>query len=867
MDENQTRKSLIDIQLNESGWKADSSKFNYQKGTRPKKGENIAIAEYPTSSGPADYVLFCGLDAIGTVEAKKNSTDVPGDLVQAKRYSKDFHQLTVENILLLNKEYKIPFAFASNGREFSEILPTKSGIWFCDLYKETISRPLRHWYTPDGLKNLLYSNINFSRTNLSSLTYGTLRDYQKKSVQQVEESIIKGKRECLLSLATGTGKTILSLFLIHRVLKSKLFNRILFVVDRKSLATQALDKFSTINLEFGRTLNQIYNIEGTDTKRAKLDTQIHIVTIQGLIKRVLFGENKDKPKIDDYDCIIVDECHRGYFLDQEMDPEEVMYDNHDQYFSSYKKCINYFDAVKIGITATPALHTVEIFGKPIFNYSYREGVVDGWLIDHEPPYEIYTKLSKYGIKWQAGEEVKFINVSSAETKSEIIEDELNFGPGQFNKLVITRNFNKAISETLSSEIDPNLDEKTLFFAVTDEHADILVDELKKAFLKKYGSLNDNCIAKITGSIDRPGNMIKKFQYDKYPNIVVTVDLLTTGVDILPLCNLVFVRNVNSRILFEQMLGRATRPCPEIGKEYFRVFDTIGVYKTLEDFTNIKPVVKKPNKKIEEIISQLNNSKTNKEFNFFKDELISKFNAKKRFLTDKTKSEIQDKFKTDFEKLIKDIKNQTKTNINSKKLFLLSEILEKNHIERFIPISEHEDKTLSVESILKDPEDYIKNFNNFIKNNFNKVNSLKILSTSPKSLQKKHLKEIHMLLSEKGFKEKDIQISYKLTKNIDIAARIVGFIRQVAIGDPLIPYEDRVKDAYNKILSKKNWSKPQILWLQRIVKQIVKETIVDKKSFSEGAFKNIGGFDYLDKVFEGKLNYLIEEINNKIWKIS
>ena len=869
MNENETRKNLIDEQLNLAGWKADTQNLNYKLGTRPTLGENIAIAEYPTSSGPADYILFCGLDAIATVEAKKDSKDVPGDLIQAKRYSKDFQALSNEKILTPeNYEYKIPFAFSSNGREFSEVLPTKSGIWFADLLKGSISRPLRNWYTPEGLKKVLSSNINFSKNKLSEISFGTLRPYQKESIKLVEEAIInKGKRECLLSLATGTGKTIISLFLIHRMISSSLFNRILFVVDRKSLATQALDKFSTIDLEYGKTLSQIYNIDDTTIKKPSLETQIHIVTIQGLMKRVLKGKENEKPKIDDYDCIIIDECHRGYFLDQEMDKDEIMFDNHDQYFSSYKKCINYFDAVKIGITATPAIHTVEIFGEPIFTYAYREAVIDGWLVDHETPKKIYTQLSKFGIRWNEGDEVKFISRQTSKTKKKIIEDELNFGPNEFNKLVVTRNFNKAISETLANEIDPNLQEKSLFFAANDEHADILVDELKKAFNSKYGSINDNAIMKITGSIDRPGTMIKKFQYEKFPNIVVTVDLLTTGIDILPLCNIVFVRNVNSRILFEQMLGRATRPCPEIGKEFFRVFDTIGVYNSMGDFSNIKPVVQKPKKKIEEIISQIKLSATNQEFDFFKEELLVKLNSKKRFLTDETKNHIKNEFKKNYEEIVLELTDSDKGNINTKQLIILNQIIEKNQIEKFVPVSQHEDKTIEIKDIISDPNDYIEKFNELIKSNKNKLNALKVLSTSPKSLNKKHLKEIYIFLAENGFKEQDIQSSYKKAKNLDVAARIVGFIRQASIGDPLKSYEERVKSAFDRLIEKTNWSSPQKKWLQRISKQIVKETIIDKSTLSEGAFKDSGGFDYLDKVFEGELNNIIEDINENIWKAS
>lgn len=867
MDEKETRKKLIDIQLNNAGWKADSEKINYTKGYRPKVGENVAIAEYPTSSGPADYILFIGLEAIGAVEAKKDSTDVPGDIGQAKRYSKDFQSLNNEKIIFDSKEYKIPFVFSSNGRSFIDALPTKSGIWFADLTRSTPRRPLRNWYTPVGLKNLYNSNVNFSKEKLSNINFGSLRDYQITSIKKTEESIIKGKRECLLSLATGTGKTIISLFLMHRLLKSQLCKRILFVVDRKSLATQAIDKFSTIEVEQGNTLNKIYNIEDSRIKKPSIDTQIHIVTIQGLIKRVLHEDQDKKLKIDDYDCIIVDECHRGYFLDKEMDLDEIHFDNHENYFSSYKKCINYFDAIKIGITATPALHTVDIFGKPIFNYSYREGVIDGWLIDHEPPTKIYTQLTKHGIKWKKGEEVKFIDSKDSKIKNKIIEDELSFKPNEFNKLVITRNFNKAIAETLSHEIDPSLEEKSLFFAANDDHADILVDELKKAFIKKYGSIKDESIEKITGSIDRPENMIKKYQYEKFPNIAVTVDLLTTGIDVHPLCNLIFVRNINSRILFEQMLGRATRPCPEIGKETFRVFDTIGVFENLGEITDMKPVVKEKNKKISQILIQIKKSKTQQEFDFFKEELLVKVNAKKRFLTKESKGKIQDLFNLNIDEIIENIKKESKINVNLKRLDQLNKIFEDNDIERLVPISEHKDKTIEISNVIKDPSDYIKKFSEFINNNKNKVEALKILSTSPRSFKKMHLKEIVLLLSEKGFKEKELQYSYKKAKNIDVTARILGFIRQASIGDPLISYDQRVSNAIEKILKKKDWNKPQTTWLKRIAHQIIKETIIDNETFEDGAFKDSGGYKYLDKVFNNNLSEIIKEFKEEIWKAS
>ena len=126
------------------------------------------------------------------------------------------------------------------------------------------------------------------------------------------------------------------------------------------------------------------------------------------------------------------------------------------------------------------------------------------------------------------------------------------------------------------ELDPQSLQKTLIFCANDLHADLVVDLLKKAFKQQYGSVDDDAIIKITGSADKPLEIIRRYKNERNPNIAVTVDLLTTGIDVPEICNLVFLRSVNSRILFDQMLGRATRLCDEIEKETFRVFDAVGI---------------------------------------------------------------------------------------------------------------------------------------------------------------------------------------------------------------------------------------------------------------------------------------------------
>ena len=178
---------------------------------------------------------------------------------------------------------------------------------------------------------------------------------------------------------------------------------------------------------------------------------------------------------------------------------------------------------------------------------------------------------------------------------------------EFNKKVLTEPFNQAVCEWLAEEIDPSFPEKTLIFCANDRHADLVVKLLKDAFENKYGEVEDDAVLKITGAADKPLELIRRYKNEILPSVAVTVDLLTTGIDVLKICNLVFIRKVNSRILYEQMLGRATRKCDEINKEVFRIFDAVDIYKTMQDYSDMKPVVNNPNisfKKLEKEITSL-----------------------------------------------------------------------------------------------------------------------------------------------------------------------------------------------------------------------------------------------------------------------
>lgn len=571
LDERETRR-LIDSQLREAGWEVDSEQLTYTNGTRPQAGKNLAIAEYPTREGRADYVLFIGLQAVAVIEAKRQTTDVAASVEQAERYSRGF-QVLDQGVIPESPwgEFQVPFAFATNGRAYLAQLRTKSGIWFRDLrQRQNLSRPLRAWYTPQGFLESLAQDVAQAQQRLQQESFDydlKLWEHQIAAIQTIEAALAEGQRSLLLSMATGTGKTKTAIALCYRLLKTKRFRRILFLVDRTALGEQTEGEFQETQIEGLKTFAEIFDLKGLKDANPDPNTKTHIATIQSLVKRVLYPTD-EVPTIDQYDCIVVDECHRGYLPDSQMSDVELEFRDFNDYISKYRRVLDYFDAVKIGLTATPALHTTQIFGDPIYRYSYRQAVRDGRLVDHEPPLLIRTELAQEGIVWNPGDEMQFFNSQTGELDLVHAPDTLRIEVEEFNKRVVTQEFNRVVCKELVKHIDPSLPGKTLIFCANNDHADIVVDQMRLALEEQYGGVENEVVEKITGKADKPTQLIRRYRNEAIPKIAVTVDLLTTGIDVPEICALVFIRRVNSRILYEQMLGRATRRCDEIGKEVY-----------------------------------------------------------------------------------------------------------------------------------------------------------------------------------------------------------------------------------------------------------------------------------------------------------
>ena len=886
LDEAETRK-LIDDQLRQAGWEADTNQLKYGQGTRPEKGRNIAIAEWPTETGPADYVLFVGLTPMAVVEAKRKNVDVSSHLQQAKRYSRGFqpsgetamHEENWGN----NGEFRIPFVFSTNGRPFLQQLKTKSGIWFCDLRSPSnLGRPLDGWHTPEGLAELFKRDDAKAHAELAStpleFTF-QLRDYQKKAILAAESAIEAGQREMLVAMATGTGKTKTCIALIYRLLNAQRFRRILFLVDRTALGEQAADDFKSTRMVGLQTFADTFNIKELDEISPDTATKLHLATIQGMVQRLLYApEDAVLPAVDQYDCIVVDECHRGYLLDRELSETEMVFRGYEDYISKYRRVLDYFDACKIGLTATPALHTTEIFGAPIFTYGYREAVIDGHLVDYEPPIQIKTDLSTNGITWKAGEAVKVYDARKNQIDLYKTPDEIKAGVEDFNRKVITEPFNRVVCEYLAKELDPSSRQKTLIFCATDAHADLVVDLLKKSFEAQYGSVDDDAVIKITGAADKPLSLILRYKNERLPNVAVTVDLLTTGIDVPEICNLVFLRQVGSRILFDQMLGRATRLCDFDGtgdKETFRVYDAVKMFESVGDMTEMKPVVVNPKISFAQLTQELGSVTDDDARKLVRDQFLAKLQAKKRHLSDEAKQDFETKAGMSAEAFIQKLKAMPLAEIAA--WFTanpdLGEILDRKRESSGQPqfISDHEDSFQGTERGYgkgKKPEDYLQEFTVFIKSHSNDIPALMTALTRPRELTRKQLRELALELDKAGFSEAGLATAWRERTNQEIAARIVGYIRQAAIGDALLPYAERVDHALQKILASRNWSGPQRDWLKRIAAQTKANQLVDRDALDDPDLvfrREGGGFNRLDKIFNGELSQILESFNDSLWQ--
>lgn len=609
----QIARDRIDEMLRQGGWAVQSKdkiNFNASKG--------IAVREYTTSVGPADYVLFVNQKPIGIIEAKKE--DEGHRLTVVEDQSKGYAEAQLK---YFKSSEAIPFVYESTGTitRFTD---------YRDPHPR--SREVFHFHQPETLLEWIKKDKSLRGRlhDIPALDESGLRPAQITAINNLEKSFKKAKPKALIQMATGAGKTFTAATFIYRLLKFAKAKRILFLVDTKNLGEQAEQEFMAFQPnDDNRKFTELYNVQRLSSSFIASDSQVCISTIQRMYS-ILRGEEMDEnadienpneqsswlqqklaekkaipveynPQvpIEQFDFIIIDECHRSIY-------------------NLWKQVLDYFDAFLIGLTATPDKRTFGFFNENVVSqYTYEESVLDGVNV----PYEVYTietEISQKGGLIESGWFVDRRDKLSRKKRWQQEDEDTEYKRNDLDKAVVNlsqiRTIIKEFKRALEQVIYPdrwNADRteyevpKTLIFAKTDSHADDIINIVREEF----GEGNDFC-KKVTYKIDEdPKSVLNRFRNDYYPRIAVTVDMIATGTDVKPLEVLLFMRDVKSINYFEQMKGRGTRTINADKlqlvskrarvKNHFVIVDAVGATKSKK--TDSRPLERKPTVALKELL--------------------------------------------------------------------------------------------------------------------------------------------------------------------------------------------------------------------------------------------------------------------------
>jgi len=602
----QIARDRIDAMLESAGWKVVSKKeMDHSLGA-------LAVREYPTSSGPADYVLFTDHIPVGIIEAKAANQGI--HLLTAELQAKDYATATLKWV---DKDIHPRFIYAANGEitRFLDLADPKPR-----------SRILFHFHRPETLLSWYHEKETLRKRlqTYPKLDTTHLRDCQIRSIANLEDSFGKNRPRALIQMATGSGKTFTAITAIYRLLKVAKAKRVLFLVDTRNLGEQAEQEFMAYTPnDDNRKFTELYNVQRLKSGYVAPDNQVYISTIQRLYS-ILRNEDLDEsnetvnpneyrepqdPKavcynrripIEFFDFIVIDECHRSIY-------------------NIWKQVLDYFDAFLIGLTATPDKRTFGFFNENVVSeYTHEMAVADGVNVGYDI-FVIETQTTRQGGNIAAFEYVDFRDRLTRRMRWDQLDEEVHYSQTQLDKDVVNpsqiRTILKAYKDKLFKEIFPGRKEvpKTLIFAKNDSHADDIVRICREIFDEG----NDFC-QKITYQADDPRSVLSSFRNDYNPRIAVTVDMIATGTDVRPLECLIFMRDVRSRGYFEQMKGRGTRiqsgddlkkvsPSASGNKTHFVLIDAVGVTKSLK--IDSPPLETKPKVAFKDLLFSLMNGAT------------------------------------------------------------------------------------------------------------------------------------------------------------------------------------------------------------------------------------------------------------------
>lgn len=888
--EAQTRRKRIDPKLKEQGW----SVADFDATVPLSSWSGKAVAEFATDNGPADYALCNNGKILGVVEAKKLTVGPQNVLTQAERYSRG----ATMNSLHYAEGFRVPFLYSTNGEV----------IWYHDIRDPlNRSRKVATFHTPNALKEMLTKDTAAAQAALTALPFTDLmiRPYQKEANLAVEQAIADRKRKMMVVMATGTGKTRTTVNQAYRLMKSGVAKRILFLVDRRALAAQTVRAFASFEAEPGIKFDKAYEVYSQRFSKGDLDDDsgtsfdssvlpnnyltdpkpghafVYVSTIQRMAinlfgKQAIFdggdgdGVDGDAEKLNipihAFDLIIADECHRGY------SSQEV---------SLWRDTLDHFDAVKVGLTATPAAHTMAYFDNIVYRYTYEQAVKEGYLVDFDVV-NIKSNVRIEGVTLSEGEHVEKIDTTSGQQTFDYLEDELVYSSSEIEAKITAPDSNRKILEEVKKYAEEHEKvygrfPKTLIFAANDiahtSHADQLVDLARDIFGK-----GDAFVGKITGKVDRPLQRIKEFRNRPEPKIVVSVDMLTTGVDIPDLEYLVFLRPVKSRILFEQMLGRGTRRADDLlpPKSHFTVFDCfdgtlIAAFRDKSAMT--ADALVKESKSIKEVIQAIwdNNQR----------DYHTKSLVKRLQRIDKEMSgDAREDFATyvadgDLSKFAEALPGMLKSDLTGTMKLLrdagFQDLLTNyKRPERVFLVAANVQDEVSSEKLIREggkeykPADYLSEFSQFVQDNATQIEALRILLDKPEGWSTDALKALRTELKKAHFPEEKLREAHQIAGHKALAD-IISMVKTAADRNkPLLTAEERVRRAVVDVAGELTLTPEQEQWLGYIKASLIENLTIEKDDFEYiPALSDRGGWNKANKVFGGMLESLLNQFNMAI----
>lgn len=887
MTPEQEARIVIDEKLKMSGWQVQNvNQLNLLAGL------GVAVREFPTSTGPVDYVLFINGEPVGVIEAKKSSAGENITVVeeQSSRYANSTFKW-------INRDHSIRFAYEA----------TDKLVKFTD-YKDIKyrSRKVFSFHRPEYLESLLQASdtIRNNMKHFPPLDPVGFRDCQINAINNMDVSFADNRPRALVQMATGAGKTFTAITEAYRLLKYGKMNRILFLVDTKSLGEQAEREFLAYTpSDDTRSFSQLYGVRRLKSSYIPNDVQICISTIQrmySILKEEDLDESTEEESFNEYvtadskapkevvynekyppeffDCIIIDECHRSIY-------------------NVWQQVLTYFDAFLVGLTATPDKRTFAFFNENVVSeYRREQAIIDGVNVG-EDIFLIETEVSQKGghiLK----RVIEYRDRLSREKRWEQMDEDLDYDKNKLDKDVVNpsqiRTVIKTFKENLFTSLFPRRKEvpKTLIFAKTDSHADDIINIVREEF----GEGNEFC-KKITYSVENAEDTLSSFRNDYYPRIAVTVDMIATGTDVKPLECLIFMRDVRSKNYFEQMVGRGTRticvddlqkvtPSATENKDHFVIVDAVGVTKSKKSET--RSLERKPTVSMKELmmnvalgdksedtltslanrISRLDKQMTDKEHKEFKknvgtsardlaNNLLNAFDED--VIAEKAKSLIMSDVPTqqDLEKAQKELLNEaTKPFYNPDN---------RNFIENIRRSHDQVIDTVNLDSVVyagfdsqreENADKVITTFREFIEENKDEIIALRIIyneNYKDRPIVIEQLKSLYEKLKKKNITVERLWDCYyiKFTNKVKRGTvaqltDLISIIRfEIGATDELTSFADRVNANFKEWTFRKNagysqFTEEQMEWLRLIKDHIISSLSILDEDLDYTPFDHKGG---------------------------